>query len=424
MPTEPMPTGSTPTGARRTAAFWLVAATVTVFLAAGSAPSPLYVVYQQEWDFGALTLTMVFAAYAAVLLVTLLVVGGLSDFVGRRPVILTAIVLEIVSLVFFLVADSVTDLVIGRGMQGLATGIGLGALSAGIADFAPPTRPSLGAGLNVASPTFGLAVGALMSGLLVQYAPMPTTLVYAVLAVALLALGIATVLVLPRPTQRRPGALASLRPAASVPPNARREFRNAAPVLVATWSIGGLVLSLGASLAQGVFGVTNHVIGGIVVTAMAGAASVSAFAVRNRPARTTMPAAAGILATGMATVLVSVGTERVVLFFMGLVITGVGFGSGFVSALGSVAQKARPHERAELMAAMFVPSYGAFGGASVLAGLAVPHAGLRPTTLVFGLLVIVLALLAIAAELLTRRQESAQPASRTAAVPVSALDRG
>ncbi len=109
---------------RRAAGFWLVALTAVVFLAAASAPSPLYVVYQQEWHFSALMLTVVFAAYAAVLLVTLLVVGGLSDFVGRRPIIVAAIVVEIASLGVFLIANDVTVLIIGRGLQGLATGSG------------------------------------------------------------------------------------------------------------------------------------------------------------------------------------------------------------------------------------------------------------------------------------------------------------
>ncbi len=406
---------------RRAAGFWLVALTAVVFLAAASAPSPLYVVYQQEWHFSALMLTVVFAAYAAVLLVTLLVVGGLSDFVGRRPIIVAAIVVEIASLGVFLIANDVTVLIIGRGLQGLATGIGLGAMSAAISDLAPPERPSLAAGLNVASPTLGLAAGALLSGLLVQFAPHPTTLVYDVLSILLAVLLIACAVILPSQSERRPGVLASLRPTAKVPAAARRAFRNAVPVLIATWSIGGLVLSLGGSLAVVVFGVNNHVIGGIVVTAMAGSGSLAAFTVRGRPARSTMLYASLVLAVGMAVVLIAVGAESITVFFVGLVITGLGFGAGFVGALGSVAQLARPHERAELMAAVFVPSYGAFGGSAVLAGLAVPQWGLRPTLTVFGIVVIGLALLAVAAELAARRQEARVLAPES---PELVLDRG
>ncbi|MEN3303030.1 MFS transporter, partial [Pseudonocardia sp.] len=95
----------TGTGAgSRTRTFAAVAAIVVLFLAASSAPSPLYVVYQQQWHFSASVLTFVFAIYVLGLLGSLLVVGALSDHVGRRPVLAAAIVLEALALVLFLLA--------------------------------------------------------------------------------------------------------------------------------------------------------------------------------------------------------------------------------------------------------------------------------------------------------------------------------
>ena len=69
-----------------------MAVTLAALLFASSAPSPLYVIYQAEWDFSALTLTAVFAVYAVALLSALLVAGSLSDHLGRRPVLLAALV--------------------------------------------------------------------------------------------------------------------------------------------------------------------------------------------------------------------------------------------------------------------------------------------------------------------------------------------
>ena len=74
----------------RAAAFWLVAGVLFLLFFAAAAPSPLYGVYQAQWRFSAITLTAVFAAYAVLLLVTLLVFGSLSDYLGRRRVILAA----------------------------------------------------------------------------------------------------------------------------------------------------------------------------------------------------------------------------------------------------------------------------------------------------------------------------------------------
>lgn len=410
--TTPVPDQRHPEGTttrRRDVGFWLLATTALLFGAASSAPSPLYVVYQQRWHFSAPTLTLVFASYALVLLITLLVLGGLSDFVGRRPVIAAGLVLQLIALSIFLTAHDVEALLAARIVQGIATGAALGAVSAGIADLAPAGRSALASAVNTASVTLGLAVGALASGVLVQYEPAPRVLIYALLIVLFGALLLALAVV-PESVPRRPGALGSLRPRAGVPAPARRAFRNAVPVVIATWAIGGLMLSLGPSIAVGVFGYTNHLVGGLVVTAVAGVGSVASVISRGREARRTMVQACLVLTLGVALVLAGVATESLAVFFTGLIVTGAGFGAGFVSALGSIAVKADPQERAELFAALFVVSYAAFGGAAVLAGLAVPHFGLRPTTIGFGFVVIALALLAAGAELTTRRPAPIAPA--------------
>jgi MFS family permease len=330
-------------------------------------------------------------------------------------VIAAALVVEVASMLVFLVASGVAELVLARVLQGIATGAAVGAL---IADLTPG-RPALTAVVNTASPTLGLAVGAVASGALVQFAPDPRHLVYILLAV-LFGLTLVALTIVPETTQRRPGALTSLTPRARVPRPARRAFQIVTPILLAGWAVGGVMLPLGPSLAAGIFGATSHLTGGLVVAALAGAGSITSVAVRNRDARSTMVSAALALVVGMAVVLISVGTESTAMFFVGLVITGIGFGGSFVGVLGTLVPLATPGERAELFASVYVISYLAFGLAAVLAGLAVPHLGLRPTTVVFGLVVMALALLASGAELLSRRRDDAGTRGSTAPTPTSA----
>ena len=107
---------------RRTS-FWIMATTFGLFLFAAAAPSPLYAVYAGLWQFSAGALTEVFAVYAIALLVALLFTGSSSDFVGRRPIILTALVIQLASLVLFLVASGIEWLFAARIAQGIATGV-------------------------------------------------------------------------------------------------------------------------------------------------------------------------------------------------------------------------------------------------------------------------------------------------------------
>ena len=99
-------------------AFAAITAIFVTFMAASSAPSPLYVVYQQQWGFSATTLTVVFAVYVFGLIGSLLVLGALSDYIGRRPVLAAAIALELVALVLFITAGNVHGAVDRQAVAG------------------------------------------------------------------------------------------------------------------------------------------------------------------------------------------------------------------------------------------------------------------------------------------------------------------
>lgn len=93
----------------------LVLASITVsFLAASSAPTPLYATYRAAWGFSALTTTVVFGVYAITFLAALLTAGRLSDHIGRRPVLLAGIAGQILALVIFIAAHNVAALLAAR----------------------------------------------------------------------------------------------------------------------------------------------------------------------------------------------------------------------------------------------------------------------------------------------------------------------
>src|SRR3954454_6340515 len=164
----------------RSTAFWSIAVLLVLVLAASGAPSPLYRVYQERFGFSSGVLTTIFGVYAFALLVALLVVGALSDHVGRRPVLAGALVLQAGAIVLFLLAGGVGWLLASRVVQGLATGAMTGTLGAALLDFQRSARP-LGALVNSASPGLGLSLGAVGAGLLVEYVPAPTDWVFGVL---------------------------------------------------------------------------------------------------------------------------------------------------------------------------------------------------------------------------------------------------
>ncbi len=389
------------------AAVVLLATTLTTFMAAASAPTPLYAVYQGHWGFSSGVLTAVYAVYAVSLLVALLTVGSLSDHVGRRPVILGAVALETVSMAIFASADGVTALMVARVLQGFATGVATGALGAGLLD-ADRTRGPL---VNSVTPALGLAAGGLGSSLLVQYLPAPTRTVFVVLAVAFVLQG-AAVLLLPESAGRRAGALASLRPRVSVPAGARRVLLLVTPITVAGWALGGFYLSLGPSLAREVTGSGSVVVGGLLVFALTISGTVAILALRAVPAPRAMRVASALLALGVVVTLLGVNAGSGVLFFAGTVVAGLGFGAGFQGAARTLLPAAAPHERAGLMAAFYIVSYLAMSIPATAAGIVAGHLPLVELTTYYGVVLALLALVALAGTFLVRERlpEATRPA--------------
>ncbi|EHR52475.1 arabinose efflux permease family protein [Saccharomonospora marina XMU15] len=381
-------------GRVRTAAFSLVAVALFLLMFAASAPSPLYVVYQRMWGFTPATLTAVFAVYVLGLLVMLVSAGALSDYVGRKPVLVSAIVAEAGSMLLFVLAEDVGWLYAARILQGLATGAATGAISAALIDL--ERRPGTGALVNSATPTAGLAVGALGVGLLVQFAPAPTKLVYILLLVAFLGTAIA-LLFTPEPVTRRPGALRSLRPQLGVPPGKLRAFLTVLPSLVVPWTLGGLYLSLGRSLVVDILGIDNPVAGGLVVFLLTGTGAAASVLVRNWQPQAAMTVGASALAVGVAAVLVALAVAFAPLFFAATVLGGFGFGATFLGAFRTATALAPPGGRAALVATIYTACYLSFSLPSLAAGLAATHVGLPVTATWYGLMVITLAILAIVA---------------------------
>jgi MFS family permease len=379
----------------RTAAFWSLALILALLLFASSAPSPLYVVYQAEFGFSSLTLTSVFAVYAIALLASLLVAGSVSDHVGRRPTLLVALVIEIAGMLAFAEAQSVVWLFAARTLQGVATGVAMGAISAALLDLAPADKPRLGPLLGVASPLGGLAAGALVAGLLVQYGPAPTRLVFWLLF-GVFAVAILVAAAMPE-TVRRDGPWAhTLRPSVAVPGPLRVAFVATIPTLMASWALGGLILSLGPSLTAGVLGNTSHVAGGLPIFIMAGISSLASVWLRDTHARSTARGGLAALIAGVAITLAGLNGGSLALFLVGSAVAGLGFGPAFAGAFRALSSLAPVHERAGLVSAILVVSYLAFSLPAVAAGFAVTRFGLHDTADVYGAALIVVAAAALA----------------------------
>jgi len=379
------------------AAFRVTVAMMVLFIYASAAPTPLYGVYQARWGFSAATLTAVFAIYIVFLLATLLVFGPLSDHIGRRPVIMAAIAVNVVAFVLFLVANGAGLLFAARALEGIAVGATANTLGAVLLDLRP--RGGLAPLMSSIAPVAGLAAGALVTSVLAQYGPAPTRLTWWLLLGASAA-ALVLVAVMPESGTRQPGALASMRPHVSVPRPARGAFARAVPAIVAVWALGGFYLSLGPSLAAQLAGSRNLLWGGVVVFLLTGVGAAASLAVRSARAPAQMLWGCLALAVGAAVTIAAIETGTAAVLLLGSGIAGLGYGPAFTGAYRTVVALAPEDDRAGLIAAIFTISYLSSGVPALIAGITAEQYGLHGTALIYSAAVAGLA--AAAGAFLTR----------------------
>ena len=366
--------------------------------ASSSAVTPLYRLYQQSMHLTPFWITVVFASYVVSLLAALLTVGGLSDYVGRRPVILASLLVNAAAMLVFAGADGVGQLIAARMVQGLSVGIGTTAFGAAILD----TSRTRGPLLNSVTAFLGLTAGALGTAALMMVVADPLHIVYEVL-LGLTAAMIVLLWFMPESCTPKDGAWASLRPQVAVPSQSKSVLARLTPVNIAAWSLGGFYLSLMPTVVAVEMHVASPWVGGMVVAALmlTGAAAVAAF--RNWPARRLVLIGTSTLPVGVAVSMAGIHQQQVAMLLAGTMIAGAGFGATFSGMLRALLPTAHAHERAGLLSAFYVQSYVAFAVPAVAAGLSVPLIGLSTVAYIYGAVMIVLAIMSWGATYLAER---------------------
>ena len=382
----------------RTAAFAGLASILVVLFAASAAPSPFFVIYQQEWGFPSWLLSFAFAIYAVTLLLALLTIGSLSDHIGRRPVLIGAIALQVVAMALFAFAPNIETVVIARAIQGVATGAATGALSAALTDLAPAANRGLGAIVGSLAPFGGLAVGAILAGVVIDAVPNPVVATFMAFMIVFL-VALVVVVISPESVSKRPGAVRSLIPRIAVPQRARREFTSGIPIYLAGWMTGGLFLGLVPEILRDTFRIDSGLVSGAVIAVLSGIGTLAVFLSRRVRPRAVIVVGALSLVAGIALVALSLLFGEFVLFSVGTVVAGFGFGMTFAGEVRATAPLAEAHERGEMFAAIYVVSYLSFGVPAIIAGLAVAEFNLVPTSVVYAVIVVVSAAVGVVVQL-------------------------
>jgi MFS family permease len=415
MATAALPTGAIDDRARRHGVgFWAVAFAFLAVLAYSAVPTPLYPLYQARDGFSSLTITIVFAVYALGVVVSLFTVGHISDWHGRRRLVVPAVLLSMLSAVIFLLWRDLPGLIVARVVGGFGVGAVTATATAWIAELHAIHRPQASARraqvVSTAANLGGIGVGPLVAGILAQWVGAPLTVPYLVF-IALLAVALAAAFLSPE-TRKRPEPRPAYRPQrVSVPRQARGRYFGAALGAAIAFAAFGMFTSLAPSFLAGTLHHTSAALAGATAFSVFAAGAIAQMFVAGRSSNEAVVGGSGAMLAGLALLVVAVWlpTPSLALFLAGGVVVGAGAGVLFKGAVATVAAIALPEQRAEALAGMFLAGYVGLSLPVVGLGILTQELAARDSLLIFAVALSMAAILA--APLALARRSPAEAAA-------------
>ncbi|TQS44394.1 MFS transporter [Cryptosporangium phraense] len=351
--------------------FWLVAGAFLTAMAFSTVPAPLYAIYHLS----PFVVTVVFAMYAVGVVVSLLLAGHISDWVGRKRILIPALALEVLAAVVFLSSTALPALLLARLVSGLGVGLITATATAWLSELHFLDRPDSSSTrfevVSTAANIGGLGVGPLVSGVLAQYVDAPLRTPYLVFAVLLL-LAIVGVGISRETVEIRPE-----RPAWR-PQRVRiigRRYLAAATTAFTAFAVFGLFNSLAPGFVSGTLHHPSRALAGLIVFVVFGAAAAAQTATsRVRPGARFCGGLA-VEAVGLIVLATGMAQASLAGFLVGGALAGAGAGVVFKSAIGSVVASAAPEARGEALAGLFLIAY---------LGLVIPSLALGVATQLIG----------------------------------------
>ncbi|GIJ12290.1 MFS transporter [Micromonospora andamanensis] len=365
------------------ASFWLVAYAFCAMMAFSAAPTPLYVLYQQREGFGPFTVTVVFAVYAAGVVVSVFTAGHVSDWLGRRRVLRWALGTNMLAGVVFLL-PGLTSLLAARLLSGLSIGLLTATATAYLMELHLAGRPTADRRradlVATAANIGGIGLGPLIAGLLAEYAPRPLLVPYLVFEL-LLALALVGTFAMRETVERRDVRWRPQRVA--VPAVDRGRYAAACLTAFASFAIFGLFTSLAPGFLVGVLGQRSHAVAGAVTFSVFAAGVAGQLFMARLGLSRQLGTGIVTLMAGLTALIAGIWAAQFALFLAGGLLTGAGAGAAFKGSVVTAASLATPEARGEALAGLFLVGYVGLAVPVLGLGLAAQHLDTRTSVLIF-----------------------------------------
>ncbi|MBH1937458.1 MFS transporter [Streptomyces sp. AV19] len=370
-------------------------------MAGTTAPTPLYPVYGEDFGFTPFTVTVVFAVYALGVVLGLLVLGRLSDQIGRRPVLVLSTLLSAAAALVFLCAQNLGVVLVGRVLSGFSAALVTGAATAALTEVLGPGRRIRPATLALFANMGGLACGTLLAGILADTAPAPLRTPWAVM-LALAVVGLIGVALTPESSAHRSGFTLRLQPL-HVPGEIRSDFLRSAMAAGAGFAVLGVLTAVTGLFMDTVVHETSHSLTGLVVFTAFACTALGQLLVRFLRPAAALPAACLGLVLAAALIATAMATRTLAPLVVGAAVNGLATGVSIGHGLGSITTRSAPEHRGASVSTFFAILYTLLALPAIGVGVLIRESSLRPAGEIFSAVVAALALAVLLSLVRTRR---------------------
>lgn len=329
---------------------------ITCFVTAATA-IPMMAYWVQDLKLSSSEVAMSVVNYFAGCVLTLILFARLSNFLGRKPVVIAALAFGAIACYLFSVGQSPSDLYIGRFLQGLSCGLATSACMSWVVDTAPPARAWLGTAMTSAGPNIGLSLGTLLTGLIIEYNVLNPTLLFDA-CVALLIFCIVLAVLGTETMKLGTESIGQvLIPKIAIPARLRRLFILSITAFIGTWGVSSFFQGFSAQFAQIVFGETSVLLAAITyLLLIIPIAIFGLISGRFNPSKTLLLMSTSFL-FGAGGVFLTLDMQSPALFMIFVVICGAAQGGTCCSGLKLLLMDATLRERAGLISALYLGAY-------------------------------------------------------------------
>lgn len=331
--------------------------TLIVCFIASAAPIPLMSLYKAELALSTADVANSVVAYFAGCVATLLFFSRLSNYFGRKIVVLITLALAMAACAAYITMQTVFALNTARFLQGLSCGLASSAAMAWVVDAAPLKQRWLGTAMTAAGPNIGLTLGSFVTGWIVQAGWLTPEALFAVFIGLLACVAILVIFSTDTVQFGMETLISVFIPKVSLPKRLRRLFIVTAAAYIGTWGLSSFIQGFIAILARDTFGTESPFLASVCYVAMM-APNVAAGVFAGRFVATgALRVAVTAFVAGGACLFWAYETHHELLFLLAMALCGIGIGSCCTTGLKLLMIDTTLKERAGVIAAVYLLAY-------------------------------------------------------------------